>query len=78
MTPRNRTLLAKITMPATLRELLALPETLLAEAQEAGSGLRAQVAAQRALLLEILCKCPIRLRNVLDLRLDQHLLLAGP
>jgi integrase len=77
MTPRNRTLLAKVTVPATLRGLLALPETLLAEAR-AGSGFRAQVAAQRALLLEILCKCPMRLGNLLDLRLDKHVLRPDP
>jgi hypothetical protein len=48
MTRRNRALLAKVTVPATLQRLLALPKTLRDEVTDAGSGFRAQVAAQRA------------------------------
>ena len=78
MTTRNRKLLEQVMTPSRLRTLYALPEVLFAEAGGWGPCSRGTLAAMRATMLELLLKCPMRLGNVIGLRLDEHLVRPDP
>lgn len=78
MTNRNRKLLELISTPERRRTLFNLPEALMIEATEQGTNFRAVVAAQRAVMIEILLKFLPRLGNLIGLRLDQHLMRPDP
>jgi integrase len=77
MTRRNRMLLEQIT-PERRLALRHLPKALLCEANRYGPCYRAAICAQRAAMIEILCKLPLRLGNLRGLRLDQHLVRPDP
>ncbi len=78
MTTRNRKLIEQLSSPTVLKKLYLLANALFDEATDQGLSLRAVVAAMRGLLIELLLKCPMRLSNLLFLRLDEHLIRPDP
>ena len=78
MTEKNAGRLRQFEDPENLRRLLLLPEELFAELRHRGDRSRAAcVQARSALAVAILLAAPIRLGNLVALRLGIHLLLRG-
>lgn len=78
MTARNRKLIEQLSSATILKKLWLLPSALFDEATDLGPIMRAAVAAMRGLLIELLLKCPMRLNNLLLLKLDEHLIRPDP
>jgi integrase len=78
MTTRNRKLLERVMTRDRRTTLYALPKVLLEEATEWGPCPRGALAAMRAAILVLLLKCPMRLGNVIGLRLDEHMVRPDP
>lgn len=75
MTDKNRALLRQFEDPETLRRLLLLPEQLLDEAGRCPpDNKRAAITAQKAVVIELLLMAPIRMANVIGIRLGHELL----
>ncbi len=78
MTDKNRALLRQFEDPETLRRLLNLPRKLLAAAGKDGAkGKRAAIKAQLALALEFRLMAPIRMVNLIDVRVGHELVRVG-
>jgi len=74
MTSRNMGRLRQLEDPDRLRALLTLPETLMEKARRAGApSVRSARLAQTAVAVELLLMVPMRLRNLLRLRIGVHL-----
>jgi len=78
MTSRNRKKLAEICTPERLRTLRNMPDALMAQAEELGPTFRGAVAARRAAMLILLTRAPMRLGNLMTLRLNEHLIRSDP
>lgn len=80
MTRKNRAALAAIRQPERFAILLHLPEALLCQARRlrASDPLHAAGLARVALAIELLTKIPLRLKNLIGLRVDRHLHRADP
>jgi hypothetical protein len=74
ITMRNRKLIGNVWTQARLGILYNLPKILISEATEADAGQRAVIAAQRAVMLEILTKFAPRLGTIINLRMMDHLI----
>lgn len=78
MTDKNRALLRQFEDLETLRRLLDLPRQLLAVAAKDNAGsTRAAIKAQLALALEFRLMVPIRMANLIDVRIGQELIRPG-
>jgi integrase len=73
----NRARLRQLADPQKELELLGLPQLLMAEAQRAKLPYRAALLAQTAVAIEILLMAPVRLGNLVNLDLEQHLIRPG-
>ncbi len=75
MTEKNERTVREILMPAREVKLLQLPDALMKAARklQEKSPVAAARLAWRAVAIEILTRLPLRLQNLIDLRLDQHL-----
>ena len=80
MTDKNIKTIEAITIPDRRFAMVTTPEALIAMARKslAISPSRATSVAMRAVAIEFLLKLPIRLQNLINLRLDQHLHRADP
>lgn len=78
MTTRNRKLIEQLSSESVSKKLYLLPSVLFDEATDLGLNMRAAVAAMRGVLIEVLLKCPMRLGNLLLLRLDEHFIRPDP
>lgn len=78
MTTRNRKLLEHVMTRDRRTTLYVLPKVLFAEATAWGPCPRGALAAMRATMLALLLKCPMRLGNIIGLRLDEHLIRPDP
>ena len=80
MTEKNERAVRAALNPARQARLLALPEGLLAAARELRGSAPRQAAslALRAVALELLLRRPLRLDNLIRLRLDRHLERSDP
>ena len=76
LTEKNRTLLRSLDDPAIRAGLLALPERL-AKGAERAPAARGAVAMQIAVAIAILQNAPLRMANLVALRLDRHLVRPG-
>lgn len=78
MTPKNRRRLEAFLAPDKRAKFLVLPEVLMAEARKllATSRVLAVSAAKRALMIHLETFYPLRVKNLLGLREDRHLLRA--
>ena len=78
MTDKNRGMLRQFEDQETLRRLLLLPQQLLAEARKAGANSeRAAIKAQLAVAIELLLMAPIRMSNLIAIRVGQELIRPG-
>ena len=78
LTPKNRDRLRPFDDPSVCDRLLTLPQELMRRADDAGRHPReAALDAQRAVALEILLMAPLRMRNLVGLRLGVHVLFSG-
>jgi integrase len=74
---KGERLLAQFNEPAVMDAFMALPhETVLMVAESGREGRMATYAIQRATILELWLAAPLRLSNLLGLRLDRHLFRA--
>jgi len=73
MCPRVRERLRQLTEPQTRAMLLHLPDELLRRATGLGDDEEARRMVQCAVALQILMVCPLRISNLVGLRLDRHL-----
>jgi site-specific recombinase XerD len=80
MTPKNRQTIDGIMVPDREAKLLALPSALMAAAEllRATAPLQAASLAMRALAIEFLSRIPLRLANLIGLRIDRHLQRPDP
>ncbi len=72
LTARNRERLRQFDDPLNQFRLLELPSTLVTEARKQRNSRRAALLVQTAFAVELLLMAPIRLGNLLSLRLDTH------
>lgn len=78
LTVKNQTVLRQFDDPKMLQQLLMLPQRLMMRARRLGAGnRRAAIAAQLAVAVEILLMAPIRINNLIGLRLGEHLVRPG-
>lgn len=78
LTEKNRTALRQFDDDDNRRRLLLLPEHLFREALDRDDGsVRHAVRAQIAFAIEILLNCPVRMQNLISLRLDRHIVRPG-
>lgn len=78
LTEKNQTVLRQFDDPKTLQRLLVLPQRMMARARRLGAGNRqAAVAAQLAVAVEVLLMAPIRIGNLVGLRIGEHLIRPG-
>ena len=73
MTPKNLARLRLLTVPQTQAMLLHLPQHLMRMAAQAAHPTRAATLALRAVAIELLLVCPMRISNLRLLRLDENL-----
>jgi integrase len=73
MTPKNRDRLRAVGDPQVLRKLLLLPEQLFSRAERKDLAMTATLEREDAIALAILQSCPIRRKNLVEIRLDQNL-----
>lgn len=80
MTEKNEKLIRSASAPSADRKLLELAEALMEAARKLlpKSPRQANSLALQAVAIEILSKTPLRLANLVGLRLDQHLQRADP
>ncbi len=78
MTPKNLARLRALTVPRTRAMLLHLPQHLMGMAANAEHPTRAARLALRAVAIELLLVCPMRLSNLRLLRLDESLRRRDP
>lgn len=76
ITPKNRKLIDLVSSPRRLEMLYELPAALFLEAEAQLGTARASVAAMRGAMLEILIKFAPRLRNIMELRINEHVVRA--
>lgn len=75
MTLKNRTRLAKLLVPATLMRFLKMPEHVLREAALLPEGsVEALRLRRNGMMGDLLVACPLRLLNLCNLSVDEHLL----
>ena len=78
MTEKNRGMLRQFEESETLRRLLLLPQQLLAETRKAGANSeRAAIKAQLAVAIELLLMAPIRMSNLIAIRVGEELIRPG-
>jgi integrase len=78
LTEKNVRIMRELTDPAVRQRLFALPRKLINEAQSGGLTLeRAATRFQIGLAIEILLHAPIRMNNLVSLRLDKNLVRPG-
>lgn len=78
MTDKNRAVLRQFEDGETLRRLLFLPQQLLAEARKIGANSeRAAIKAQLAVAIELLLMAPIRMSNLIAIRVGEELIRPG-
>ncbi len=78
MTDKNRGMLRQFEDGETLRRLLLLPQQLLAEARKDGAnGERSAIKAQLAVAIELLLMAPIRMSNLIAIRIGEELIRPG-
>jgi integrase len=73
LSEKNKSTLAQFSDPSTVSRLLNLPDALWDKANQAGACKKGCLFAQVAIIVEILIFAPMRLSNLQNLRLDQHL-----
>jgi site-specific recombinase XerD len=80
MTPKNEASVRQIMSPQQESDLLELPDAFMKAAHELrlDHPQEAKTLAMRAVAIEILTKIPLRLSNLLGLRLDRHLQRPDP
>ena len=74
LTPKNRALLRKLEEPSTRERLYGLPAKLVGLAGKRPGPERSAVTFQIALAIEFLLSAPLRMRNLIDLRIGKDLL----
>jgi integrase len=72
LTTKNREILRQFDDPMNVFKLLTLPELLVAHAKRQRNVKKATLSVQLALAIEIELHAPIRLKNLINLRLDRH------
>lgn len=77
LTEKNKAMLRQFDDPAVTARLLRLPEQLVAAAQKRDHNWRTVATMQSALALEIFLMAPMRIANLVGLRLDQHVIRTG-
>ena len=78
LTSKNRNTLRELSDPAARQRLFTLPQRLIEQATaSARNPKRAAVSAQLGLAIDILLHAPIRMNNLVDLRLDRNLVRPG-
>lgn len=77
MTRKNRDRLRVLQNPDQQRKLLHLPERLFAAAGKAKTAFTSGLVREDALAIAILLTCPVRIRNVASIHLDQNLQRPG-
>src|SRR5262249_35678508 len=78
LTDKNKRFLHQFADLHKLRALLSLPHRLLREADQGVGSFRSQaVRVAYAVAIGIELSIPLRARNLVDLRLDQHIIRAG-
>lgn len=78
LTPKNRAALRQFDDPANQANLLLLPQRLMAKAaRRPAEDMRAAITVQVAVALEILLIAPMRMGNLIALRLDRHVVPCG-
>jgi integrase len=78
LTSKNRNTLRELSDPTVRGRLLALPQQLISQAKFGRlSPERAATCFQLGLAIEILLRAPIRMRNLVGLRLDRNLIRPG-
>jgi hypothetical protein len=80
MTEKNETTISQMLVPGRMAKYLALPRSLMKAARalrQENPGQAVQIA-MRAVAIGFLSHIPIRLGNLIALRLDQHLVRANP
>lgn len=78
MTEKNRGMLRQFEESETRRRLLLLPQQLLAETRKAGANSeRAAIKAQLAVAIELLLMAPIRMSNLIAIRVGRELVRQG-
>ena len=78
LTEKNVSMMRELTDPAVRQRLFALPRKLIDEAQSGGLNFeRAATRFQIGLAIEILLHAPIRMNNLVSLRLDKNLVRPG-
>lgn len=78
MTPKNRRLVEQVLTPARYEALRLLPKALLKDAAASGPTRKGAVLCKHAAMISVLTRCPMRLGNLQNLRIDQHLLRPDP
>jgi integrase len=73
MTSKNRDRLRAVGDPKVLRKLLLLPQQLFARGEHKVLGNTTMLERENAIALAILQSCPIRRKNLVEIRLDQNL-----
>jgi integrase len=76
LTPKNKRTLRQFDDPQGLRRLMALPAMLMKRAVLEPRGNRALADAQAAMAVAILLYCPIRIGNLVDLKVGETIRLA--
>ena len=72
LTSKNREILRQFDDPMNVLKLLTLPELLVARAKQQRNSRKAALSMQLALAIDIELHAPIRLKNLINLRLDRH------
>jgi integrase len=72
LTSKNREILRQFDDPMNVLKLLTLPELLAAQAKKQRNVKKAALSMQLALAIDIELHAPIRLKNLINLRLDRH------
>lgn len=78
LTQRNQLVLRQFDDPRNVYNLVNLPSRLVSIARQHPSKKRAALLVQTALAIEIELVAPIRLRNLINLRLDKHVVSSRP
>lgn len=77
MTSKNRERLDQFQDFQNILRLIALPEVLMAEAKENPGNARSPLKAMWAAVITILLSCPMRIKNLANLDVEQHIRIAS-
>ena len=77
LSPKNSAALTQFDDPVVVKRFLNLPDQLWQLAKKEGTGKRGSLLAQSAVAVEVLIFAPMRLGNLQNLRIDQHLNWVG-